>query len=160
MITLKWLQGPEQIAARLNSTRIRAANALATQLYISMGRLREYIVGSKLSGQVLRHRTGNLINSVFPSIEQSLDQSKLTGKVSVDNAAPYGRYQEYGAHIPERVPIRAKALHWVNGGESIFAMRARAFDLPERSFMRSSLRETREEIITALATALNRAVKQ
>jgi phage gpG-like protein len=160
MITLNWLQGPEQLAARLNGTRIRAANALATQLYISMGNLREYIVGSKLSGQVLRHRTGNLINSIFPSVEQSLDQSKLTGKVLVDNTAPYGRYHEYGAHIPERVPIRAKAMHWMNGGKDVFAMRARAFDLPARSFMRSSLKEKRQEIITALATALNRAVNR
>jgi hypothetical protein len=160
MITLKWLRSPEEVAARLNGTRRRATNMLADQLYISMGGLREYIVSTKLSGQVLKHRTGNLINSIFPSIEQSIDEYLLTGRVSVSNTAPYGRYHEYGAHIPERVPIRAKALHWVTNGQDVFAMRARAFDLPERSFMRSSLREKREEIITALATALNRAVKQ
>lgn len=157
-ITLKWIATPEQITARLNGTRIRAIQSLYQQMFISMGNLREYIVGSKLSGQVLQHRTGNLINATQPYTEESA--GKIEGGVTVDNTAPYGRAHEYGAHIPDRYPIRARALHWVSNGTDVFAMHARAFDLPERSFMRVSLREMRETIITALATALNRAVKQ
>lgn len=156
MITLNWVNTPEKIAAKLNGTREGVVDALFTQTQISMGNLREYIVNTKLSGFPLHHRTGNLIRSTQPSASRS--QAQIEGKVTVANTAPYGRYQEYGAHIPERVPIRKKALHWVTGGADVFAMRARAFDLPPRSFMRSSLAEQRETIVTALATALNRAV--
>lgn len=159
MITLKWVATPEQVREKLNGTRAKVVNALYRQTQISMGNLREYIVSTKLSGFPLHHRSGNLIRATQPSAEQT--ESQIAGRVTVDNTAPYGKYHEYGAHIPERVPIRARALHWINsGGGDVFAMRARAFDLPERSFMRSSLAEKRTEIITALSTALDRAVKE
>lgn len=83
----------------------------------------------------------------------------MEGGVAVGREAPYGRYQEYGAHIPERVPIRARALHWINAaGNDVFAMRARAFELPSRPFMRSSFAEQREKILRELGAAIARAV--
>lgn len=158
-IQLRWIAPPEAIAARLNGTRAKAIQALYDQTVKSMYELREYVVTQKLSGQVLNQRTGNLINATQPSVAQA--PGTISGKVSVDTTASiYGRAHEYGAHIPDRYPIRAHALHWLNAqGGDVFAMHARAFDLPERSFMRSSLTEMREQIIRELGTALSTAVK-
>jgi len=160
MITLNWKRTADQVGAGFQKIEDRFRARLAEHLYIAIGNLREYIVTQKLSGQVLHARTGNLANATQPSIYQSLDRYILTGKVSVDSTASvYGRAHEYGAHIPERVPIKKHALHWLNAsGGDVFAMHAAAFDLPERSFMRSSLAEFREQIINEIKKGLTEGV--
>jgi hypothetical protein len=40
----------------------------------------------------------------------------------------------------------------------VFAMRARAFDLPARSFMNSSLRERQEAIAVSIQESINEAI--
>jgi HK97 gp10 family phage protein len=147
---------------RLKRFSTSAFGMLADRLYSEVGKLAEYIKRDKLSGQILKNRTGNLRNSIFPSISQSTSgpTGSLTGAVSVDNTAPYGRYQEYGAEIPERVPVKAMALRWYVNGSPIFRMRARAFTLPARPFMRPSLDERAPEITRALQQALNQALKK
>jgi hypothetical protein len=155
-LTLKWNVPPEVVKQRLGVLPAEINLELYRQMIVTMGELREYIVSTKLEGQVLHHRTGNLINATQPSTTQTT--SEIVGKVAVDSTAPYGRYQELGASIPERRPIRAKALHWVTaGGSDVFAKYARAFTLPARPFMKPSLAEQREKIISDLLGALKRA---
>lgn len=146
------------LKARLNGTASKVfANVRAT-VETQTGLLASYIKSSKLSGQILKNRTGNLRNSVFNNVTSSGEL--ITGTVGVDNTAPYGAFQEYGAHIPERVPVNAKALRWYVGGSPIFRMRARAFDLPPRPFMGPSLQERREEIVAAIQASVNRSVSE
>lgn len=122
-------------------------------------RLQAYIVSEKLQGQVLQHRTGKLSQSIR-QIPPEFDGETIRGEVQGGGGpAFYGRAQEYGAHIPERVPVNAKALHWVGPSGDVFAMRARAFELPERSFMRSSLDDMRGSIIQELEQAAAEAMK-
>jgi hypothetical protein len=150
---------PEAIAAKLNGTRTRVLAALSDALYGQMVELRTYIQAEKLSGQVLKNRTGNLRRAVFESIAATASD-RFEGAVSVGSEALYGAYQEYGAHIPERVPVRERVLHWIGAdGANVFAMRARAFDLPARPFMRPSLDENKDKIIRALAETIDREMK-
>lgn len=143
---------------KLNGSSVRLLSQLRRELTIQTGKLANYIKSAKLSGQVLKNRTGNLRNSIVPKVGES--GAVLTGTVFVDSTAPYGRYQEYGAHIPERIPVKAKALRWYAGGSPVFAMRARAFTLPPRPFMGPSLDEKQAEITSALRDAINTAVKE
>jgi phage gpG-like protein len=145
------------LKARLNGTAAKAFASIRDAVTVQTGMLAEYIKRDKLSGQVLKNRSGNLRNSVFPLTETS--GSVVTGQVYVDNTAPYGRYQEYGAHIPERVPVNAKALRWYVGGSPVFAMRARAFTLPARPFMAPSLDERAPAITAAIQESVNKVTK-
>jgi len=145
------------LKTRLNGTSPAVLTALRRRLEIETGRLSDYVKSQKLSGQVLKNVTGNLRNSVFYYMEDRGTQ--IVGIVDVSMpAAKYGAAQEFGAHIPERVPVTAKALHWRSGGKDIFAMRAAAFDLPPRPFMAPSLTENRDRITTALQESVNEVI--
>lgn len=140
------------VKQKLNGSSGKVLQAVRAALEVQTGELANYIRAEKLSGQILKNRTGNLRNSIFNIVTQT--GTLMTGTVAVDNTAPYGAYQEYGAHIPERVPVNAKALRWYGaGGGAIFAKRARAFDLPPRPFMAPSLAEKSASIVAALQAA-------
>lgn len=101
------------------------------------------LVRTNLSGAVLRSKTGALRDSV--RAELSEDASGFAARVWSDGSVPYARIQEYGGRIaiPETLPSHAKALAFVYGGRMVFARRVQAHivDVPERSYMRTSLAE-------------------
>ena len=95
------------------------------------------LVQAKLSGELLQPRSGRLRASIRAEIGET------SARISSD--APYTRVQEYGGRIavPEIVPVNAKTLAFAYGGKLVFAKRvaAHTVDIPERSYMRSSLSE-------------------
>lgn len=148
------------LKARLNGTAGLVLPAIRARLEIETGGLANYIKEAKLSGQVLKNRTGNLRNSVFYTVED--EGSRIVGTVDVSMpAAKYGAAHEFGAHIPERVPVTAKALHWrTAGGKDVFAMRAAAFDLPKRPFMSTGLADRHAAIVAGVQESINEAVSK
>lgn len=151
------LSGDRQLVAVLRAWPAKAEDALIRRMNAVMFRLHRHIVRDKLSGQVLKNRTGNLRRSVFVELAHKAGPL-ITAGVAVARSAPYARAQEYGAFIPERFPRRARALHWTTaGGQDVFAMRAAAFQLPARSFMRTALAEFAGEIERELNLALKEA---
>jgi phage gpG-like protein len=133
------------LPSRVHAAIVRKVHALRLEL-------ESKIKGDKLSGQVLHVVSGDLRRSIFSGVEDKGDIVEGWAKQSGD--VPYGAIHEFGGiiHIPEILPVKAKALHWVSGGKDVFAKRARAHDvtMPTRSFMRSSLEDMREEIVTGL----------
>jgi phage gpG-like protein len=101
------------------------------------------IVQAKLSGDVLQSRSGALLRSI--KAETNEDADGVGVRVFSDGSVPYARIQEYGGRIavPQIVPVEAKALAFAYGGRMVFAKSAAAHvvDIPERSYMRSSLDE-------------------
>lgn len=99
------------------------------------------IVRAKLSGEVLRPKSGTLRASVRAAVVE--DAAGLGARVWSDGSLPYARIQEYGGRImvPDLAARNAKALAFVYGGKIVLArhVRAHAVELPERSYMRSSL---------------------
>ena len=95
------------------------------------------LVQAKLSGEVLQPHSGRLRASVHVEV------SETGARISTE--VPYARIQEYGGRIslPEIVPVNAKALAFAYRGKLVFAKRvaAHTVDIPERSYMRSSLYE-------------------
>ncbi|HEX4079584.1 MAG TPA: hypothetical protein VHX61_12015 [Rhizomicrobium sp.] len=100
-------------------------------------------VQAKLSGEVLEARSGALLRSI--QAETNEDEDGFGAQVFSDGSVPYARIQEYGGrvNIPALTPVHAKALAFAYGGRMVFAKSAAAHvvDIPERSYMRSSLAE-------------------
>lgn len=149
--------GQDRIETRARGIRALLVQTLIPKINAGMRELQAYIITRKLHGQVLQQRTGNLTRNILQFDAVDTGES-LEGTVGLGANAPYGLAHERGATIPDRVPVNAKALSWIGAdGNRIFAMRAKGFQLPERSFMRSSLAENREQIMQKLRAGIREA---
>jgi hypothetical protein len=161
MITVL-VTGDKEVAARFEKLPGAAHSRLVREMQRITIDLQNYVRDSKLSGQVLKNRTGTLRRSINQRVEES--GSTITGIVGANlGAARYAAAQEYGAtiHLPEIVPVRARALRFVSrSGDVVFARRVAAHDvtLPERSYLRSSLSEKRDEYTGRLASAVGEVI--
>jgi phage gpG-like protein len=104
----------------------------------------------KVSGDVLQVRSGALLNSLRETGLSDSDDAISDG-VATDAALKYAHIQEYGGRIeiPEIAPVAARALVFEYGGKVVFAMKAAAHmvEIPEHSFLRSSLAEAAPDVI-------------
>ncbi|HKM71472.1 MAG TPA: HK97 gp10 family phage protein [Stellaceae bacterium] len=160
MITA-YLVGDEQLLERLralpdaiNSGVLRGI----TQLGIELQR---NVQQNKLSGQVLRSRTGSLKSSIDLRVDQS--GGAITASVFTDSR--YAGVQEYGFAGTVSVRASLRRIREAFGrpiAEKTISVRAydRRMDLPERSFLRSALEDMTPTIRDAVETALTEAVSQ
>lgn len=116
-------------------------------------------VRRKLSGEVLNVRSGDLRAS-FDQDVQDLG-SEIVGKVFQSKDVPYARIHEYGGTItiPELPRKDFGVYHFTDAsGRDVFTkgpIRSHVVHMPERSYLRSSLAEMRDEIIESLASAVS-----
>ena len=145
------LIGDQQVIARLNAMpdRLRSGIARAvTRLAIET----QARVQQKLSGQVLKVRTGVLRSSINYKVEQNATGVTAT----VGTNVKYGKFHEFGVpHSWQIFPKSARALAFELNGKTIFAKRVTHPPLPERSFLRSALREMQPKILSELDAAVN-----
>lgn len=149
--------GIEAAVQRVTGLSARLHAALLTTVTRETLLLQAHVVENKLSGQVLRVRTGTLRRSITQVVTDA--GGTITGRVGTN--LRYGLAHEFGATIqhPGSVPRKAKALHWVSAsGVSVFAMRTRphTIRLPERSFLRSALADRRASFVAAVRATLAR----
>lgn len=124
--------------------------------------LKAHVVEQKLSGQVLKRRTGTLAGSI--GVELSDTAGGVIGRVgTLNKAVKYARLHEYGGRTePHEIVAKGKALRFqlANGAilfrKSVMHPGSR---MPERSFLRSSLSERRSSIQTGMDSAVTRAKK-
>ena len=153
MITA-YIVGDTALIAKLNAMPNGLRNGIAravTRLAIETQRL----VQQKLSGSVLKVRTGVLRSSINYKVEQS--STSVTATVGTN--VKYAAYQEFGIpHSWEIRPKSARALAFELNGKTIFAKRVIHPPLPERSFLRSALKEMEPRITEELERAVGEAV--
>ncbi len=127
--------------AFLKNLEPRILNAARIGLTDFMNRVANR-VRLKLSGQVLRVRTGRLRQSIHVPPVQKMPWGFLG---TIGTNVKYAGIHEYGGTIvlPPIYPVKKQALHFFIGGKEIFAksVRAHAIRMPERSYLRSSLIE-------------------
>lgn len=127
-------------------------------MLLQMAKLAEYVRTSKLSGQVLRNRTGTLRRSIAPQASFP-EGGELTGKVGTN--VSYARVHENGGVF--RVPGHTRMITQAFG-RPIAPVRvnvsAYSVRFPERAFLRPSLKEKREEILAALRGEVVDALKE
>lgn len=139
---------------RVRRALLKKISALAVQLADRVRR--------KLSGEVLNVRTGNLRASIFEDVQQT--STSVIGRVASSGDVKYAGIHEYGGTIPahEVIPTKARALAFVMGGKQVFFRRVTIPDvqMPERSFLRSSLLEMKSQIVEGIAEAAREGVKE
>lgn len=117
--------------------------------------LQRHVVADKLQGQVLKHRTGALGRSIQTEIRQ--DGATTIGRVFSSGDVKYAAIHEFGGRTPPHdiFPSKAEALAFTIGGKQVFAkvVHHPGSNMPERSFLRSSLADMTEEIIAGLREA-------
>lgn len=101
--------------------------------------------------------TGNLRRAVMQSGDVKTDGNSIVGTIGIPQEAKYGVYHELGAHVPEVVN---KLMVFESGGETVFTRRHKAFDLPQRSFLRSTLHERQTWIMERLNAAVARTISE
>jgi phage gpG-like protein len=164
MLKLSFNGSDERVAASLREKGPRIVQAVMRKMDGLMIELQGKIVGEKLQGQVLQHRTGKLAGSIraIPAVQEG---SSIVGTVEgAGGPAFYGRIHEYGGvvEIPEyqrRITGGAKAA--INAklssrtGTTPGTVRAHSANFPERSFMRSSLAEFRQRLFEGLTASVH-----
>ena len=157
MITLSLRDGASmtlaQMPARLRAALSQKANALAAEL--------EARIHGKLTGGVLNERSGALARSIVATIEDTA--GSISVSVAASSDVKYAAIHEFGGAIPphEIVPDKAKALAFLIGGKQAFAARVNlpAVNMPERSYLRSSLEEMADAIRDEFAEAVIEAIE-
>jgi phage gpG-like protein len=156
MITVH-LIGDQRLIAKLNRL---AGGDLQSGIARTMLRLAMELKGlvqQKLSGPVLQTRSGRLRGS----IQSQVQQTDVGVEASVSTDVPYAPFQEFGVpHSWEIRPRTARALAFEVNGQTIFAMHVTHPPLPERSFMRSALREMAPQIRSELQAAVNQELQR
>ena len=159
MITA-YLVGDEQLLERLRALPDAINSGLArsiTQLGID---LRRNVRQDKLSGQVLRSRTGALKSS----IDLRVDHGARIVSASVFTDLRYGAAQEYGfaGTVSVGASLRIREAFGRPIAEKTISVRAhnRRMDLPERSFLRSVLEDMTPAIRAAVEAGVAEATSQ
>lgn len=108
-----------------------------------------------------KHTGGQLRASVFQ--EMSDTATSIVGRVGFSADVAYAAIHEFGGNVnvPEIVPTKAKALHWLSGGKDVFAMRVRAHtvQIPQRAPLRTAFDEMKDDIREGLKDAVREGLK-
>lgn len=121
-----------------------------------------YCVAEKLSGSPLHRRSGRLSRTVHGEVEPKGDM--VSGVVAAGRDVPYARIHEFGGLIKAHqvVAKNAQALAFTAGwgpmqgpGGKVFrkSVNIPAITMPERSYMRSSLKDRAPNGIAQLKAA-------
>lgn len=158
---LKIIVRHEGLLAALKNKGPRVVSVLRTKLDGLLFQLQAYVVGQKLSGQVLHRRTGILSSSVRV-IPASFQGTKIVGAIEAGgSAAMYARVHEYGGTSAyEIIATKARALRFISHGKTIYAHGIMHPPARQRAFMRPALDENKEMIKSELQDALNKVIAE
>lgn len=149
------------LATQLSGRTSELYDALEARMNLLNTRLQQRIQNQKLSGQVLKQRSGKLKRSieVIPA-RSNRAEGKITGGVrGAGGPAFYGRFHEFGTEdwytIPKKgKPLTKQALRFIIDNKVIFAKRVNHPPIEERSFLRSAQEEMTEEFVTGMQEAV------
>jgi phage gpG-like protein len=146
------LGGLEETSARLESYPAALQAALSAKTAELAAALADLVKNDKLSGGVLNSRTGALSNSIATSV--TADADGVLASVGSEGDVKYAAIQEYGGKTSahEILPVKADVLAFIAGDGQHFARRVEhpGSVIPERSYLRSSLEDMKDEILAAL----------
>lgn len=161
------LSGDAAVVARFNDARVKVPQRVTDAVGRETMALTAYVKEQKLSGQVLKNWSGTLRRKINGRVTQ--EGTTVSGRVGVLLA--YAAAHEYGfdgvvnvreyfrrlksftreAYTTKSGKQRTRKVH----DEGRVRAHSRHMHVPERSFLRSSLRENAPKIQQALAAAVN-----
>lgn len=140
--------GDKALSLKLNYMTEKTKKSLTQAITILSIKLKNHIIKDKLSGQVLNHRTGNLWRSIQQEVHS--EGTSIIGKVFSAGDVKYAAIHEYGGSVRTRLGTGVGKPK--PGGKA-------TIEMPERSFMRSSLADMRDEIVERLSVAVGDGIK-
>jgi phage gpG-like protein len=145
--------GAGQVVNRLKAMPLQIQLELGKDVGRLCLRLLRTVKESKLTGQVLHVRTGRLRRSIHKTVRST--PTDVTGIVGTN--VVYAHVHEYGFQGDESVRghLRTSKL----GRKFPVRPFTRHVHFPERSFLRSTLREMEAEITTGLQVAVGKALR-
>ena len=150
------------VQARLTEMPSKVRDRLTATVYLLAEKLRSHVVSDKLLGQVLNRRSGRLGQSIQQKVDSS--DTGVVGTVYSSGDVPYARIHEYGGVIPSHVieARNARSLAFIWNGKQAFFKRVTIPDvtMPERSYMRSSLADLKDEIVESMTIAVREGVQE
>jgi len=154
MLTVQ-ITGADALSERLHAAPAAIQSALRTKAADLAERLRRHVADDKLSGQVLQSRSGLLRASIAAEVDDQAGQ--VIARVFSAGDVKYAAIQEYGGHTAPHdiVPDKAKALAFLVHGAPVFAkvVHHPGSQIPARSYLRSSLADMGDQIITDFTAA-------
>ena len=152
-----WLVGDRETVARFEGMPARLHGRLSNTILKWALKLEGHVKVQKLSGQVLKVRTGTLRRSVTHRVDTLPDV--ILGIVGTN--VTYAARHEYGFHGSEMVRAHLRTVKQafgkeLKGGARQISIRAHArrVDYPAHSFLRSALRDLNDAIVNDMrATA-------
>jgi len=154
--------GDKEVIAKLGKMPATVHAALLQKVTTLALKLEAYIKKNKLSGQVLNRKTGRLARSITHAVDAQ--PHAVWGRVFSTGDVPYAGIHEYGGQTGAHIilPKKASVLAFVKDGQKVFARKVNhpGSTMPERSYMRSSLREMSVEISTAMKEAVLQGAKR
>lgn len=113
-------------------------------------------VRANLSGDVLKSRSGRLLNAVTLQTDNQDDLSE--GSVGIDGDVPYAGIQEYGgttkAHVIQATNVKALAFGWLGKSAFFKQIMHPGSVIPERSYLRRALDDSVDDIQTGYTQAV------
>ena len=152
------LERADALAARFEAMPAAVQAAVRAKAASLAERLRAHVVDDKLSGQVLRRKTGALAASIGADV--TIDGDRIVARVFSSGDVKYARIQEYGGRTPAHdiVPVKAKALAFLGGTVFARVVHHPGSTIPERSYLRSSLADMAGVIADELKSVVAEAV--
>jgi HK97 gp10 family phage protein len=155
---LKFEVSDDAIRVRIGHINVALAAELTRALTKEAADLARYVKERKLSGQVLKNRTGTLRRSVF-STNAAVSGMRIEATVGVGREAPYGEMLEKGTP-PHTIRARNKKVLRFQGtqdGETVYRKEVSHPGTKPKPFLRPSLAENKDRIIEAIRAALVKA---
>jgi len=155
-----YIVGDERVVARLRELPARTqATLTAAVTRLAVG-LQAKIKTDKLSGQVLKRRTGTLSRSINYRLNQGVTEITASVGTNVEYAARH----EYGFTGTESVKEHLRQIKQAFGRPiSPVSVTVRAFtrevSYPAHSFLRTALQDMAPEIRAGLSSALQQAIR-
>jgi len=153
--------GERELVARLGAMPQKLHDALLRKVTVLALKLEAKVKG-KLSGEVLNVKTGALRRSIFSEVDDNV--TSIIGKVASSGDVKYAAIHEFGGKTAAHdiIPSKAQALAFMMEGKMKFAsvVHHPGSVMPERSYLRSSLADMKQDIIDGLTQAVQEGFKK
>jgi len=161
------IEGQSGVLQRLETVTPKIRASLKTAVTRLSIQLQSYVVANKLSGQVLKRRTGTLARSIQWKVEDT--DAGVVGtvgsRIKESNPLKYAAIHEYGFAGPQTVKAHLRTIKQAFGRPLASPVQVnvgaftRNVNMPARSFMRTSLAENQQSINDEISRAIREALR-
>lgn len=154
--------GDDKVEANIRAMPEKLRAKLVDAMKVQWFKLQALIVQSKLSGQVLKRKTGNLASSInvggpMTATEFVDEGNQIIGRVGTK--VWYGAVHEYGGNF--QVKAHQRTITQVFGrtvDPHKIDVRSYSMNVPERSFLRAGLRDMSTSFREGIAASIKEAM--